>query len=334
MLNSLNVSAFSVKDKIVTHGRVEFIDGALMLPWSAAGLTVRFVGSSIAFTFLDYTSVSAEHECIALRLEVDGVPTKACISSGHEAVFADGLEDGEHIARLLQASEAVFPLRLNEIQIVGKNPEILPYSREYDLKLEVIGDSITCGYGVYGKRPCFAAFEQDATRAYAFMTGERLNADTRLVSWSGRGLVKACTGERLELFGDFFLWKARSKNYGEYDFSTWQPDVVVVNGGTNDYAGGVREPDINEGIRGFYQLIRSVYTKAKIVFFYGAMGQWFDDAYKSVVAELNESDPNVYYFPTARITEDTDEVGGNGHPSYIAHERMARELTAAIKSIL
>lgn len=334
MITSLNVSVSSIKDKIITHGRVQFKDEALMLPWSASGVSVRFVGTAIAFSFLDYTKDGAVHECTSLRLEVDGVSTKACISTGREQVYADGLEDGEHIARLLKASEMDPALLLNEVQVVGENPEIFPYDKKYDLKLEVVGDSITCGYGVYGKRPCFATFEEDATSAYAFKAGELLNADTRLISWSGRGFVKACSGERLELFEDFFLWNTRLEWYGKHDFSMWQPDVLVMNGGTNDYAGGVREPDINEGIRRFYRLARSVYPNAKIVFFYGAMGRWFDSAFQSVIAELRETDPNVYYFSTATITEEANEIGGNGHPSYVAHNRMAKELAEAIKGII
>ena len=329
-----NVSPLSISDKILTHGRTFYEGETLALPWSASGLSVRFVGNSIAFRLSPYDCSADGHTDVIFRLEIDGVSTKSSVGAGSVVVFADGLDDCEHEARLLKCTETTNPVFISGVQVLGESPEILVCEKEYSMRLEVIGDSITCGYGTLGKSDTFYAFEEDATRAYAFMTGEKLSADTRLISWSGRGIVQACNGERMETFGDFFTWKARVKSYGDHDFSEWQPDVVVVNGGTNDYNGGLRAPEFAPGVKELYALIRSVYPNAKIIFFYGAMGEWFNDVYRSLVAEFNETDSNVYFLPTAANFGKADEIGSNGHPSLMHHVRMSNELFEAINKIM
>jgi lysophospholipase L1-like esterase len=130
------------------------------------------------------------------------------------------------------------------IHSVRADGEFLPV-KERPVKIEFIGDSITSGEGAVGARE-----EEDwismwfsATDNYTALTARELNADYRVISQSGWGVLtswdnnpdcnlpkyyeKVCgllTGEKNEKLGAL----------KENDFSAWQPDIVVVNLGTND----------------------------------------------------------------------------------------------------
>lgn len=339
MLTNKLTTLKAIEDKILLHGRCLFDKDALYMSWSASGFSMRFVGTAISFSFLPYPSdaesTSNDERAVAVKLEVDGTPTKASISGAHSVVFADGLSDGEHTLRLLKISESDHPIGIGEVQIVGECPEVLDLKKDYSFKLEVIGDSITCGYGAFGSRNTFYFFEEDATAAYAFMVGEHFGADTRLISWSGRGISKAWNGDCDNRFIDFYKRNMRMESYGAHDFDSWKADVVVINAGTNDEGRAKVPPEeFEEKLTEFYNFVRSVYPHAKIVFFYGAMRVGFIPTYEALIPKLRENDKQVYFYKTAPIDATKNEVGANGHPSYIGQKRLADELISALNEII
>ncbi len=109
MFSSLEHRLIDVKDDIAIFGRTVFgEDGALALSWSASGFGLRFVGSGIAVRFLSHNPA----ECVAVKLEVDGVGHKSCVFTGNEPVFVDGLDDCLHTLRFYKASEGNELLRV------------------------------------------------------------------------------------------------------------------------------------------------------------------------------------------------------------------------------
>ena len=120
-----------------------------------------------------------------------------------------------------------------------------------------------------------------------------------------------------------------------HDFGEWQPDILVINGGTNDGCSGKLLPgEFVEGVRELYTLAREKYPKAEIIFFYGAMGVPLAEDYGYVMGELRRRDAHLYYLPTEPIAGKPEEIGANGHPSALAQRRFARELTDYIKKVV
>ena len=70
--------------------------------------------------------------------------------------------------------------------------EALP---EKPLKIEFIGDSITCGYGVddEDENHQFTTATEDVTKAYAYKTAKALDAEYSMFSASGYGIVSGYT---------------------------------------------------------------------------------------------------------------------------------------------
>ena len=340
MFKSLNVGLKSIEDKITLLGRTAFgEEGELRLSWSASGFCMKFVGAAVALSVLPYLSANGDDESkryVSVKLEIDGVAHKSCVSSERELIFADGLEDTEHILRIFKVSESDEPLRLSEIQVVGAAPTVLPYKPEYNFKMEVVGDSITCGYGAYRAISTgFSAFEEDATVCYAHLAAERMGAELRLISYSGKGFIRDCGGSNSNRFIDFFRRSERTDGFSLHDFTAWQPDVLVINGGTNDAGRNmVSDGEFREGVVEFYRFARSVYPKAKILFFYGAMRHTYSDVYSELVSELRKTDPNVYYRLVGTVDAEKNEVAVSGHPSFIGQRRLGEELVLELSSIL
>jgi lysophospholipase L1-like esterase len=333
MFSSLELKLVDIKDDISIFGRTCFgEDGALDLSWSASGFGLRFVGSGIAVRFLPHDPA----ECVSVKIEVDGVGHKSCVFYGNEPVFVDGLEDTEHVMRFYKASEGNVLLQVDAVRIIGTSPSLLHYAPDYKFKMEVIGDSITAGFGVYGaEKGPYQLFEQDATVTYAHLAAEALSAEVRILAYSGRGIARSSAGENNNRFIDMFRRTSRKASSPPYSFGSWTPDVLVINGGTNDAASGIlTDKEFYDAFIELYDFARKTYPDTKILFLYGAMGLALDKNFGEIIGELSKKDKNVFYLSLAPADSELSEKGTGAHPSYIAHKRFAEALIGKLREIL
>lgn len=140
-------------------------------------------------------------------------------------------------------------MQIHAIRIDGS---FLPVG-EKPYKIEFIGDSITSGEGSIG-----ATIEEDwismwfsTQNNYARMIGDALNAECRFISQSGWGVYSAWDNNPNGAIPTYYekvcglLKGEKNKALGalnENDFSSWQPDAIVINLGTND-GGAFNSPE-------------------------------------------------------------------------------------------
>lgn len=219
--------------------------------------------------------------------------------------------------------------------------------------VEIIGDSITCGYGVDDEcaEHHFSTKTEDVTRGYAWRTVKTLDVDYSLVCISGYGLVSGYVGEGEPKKPEQTLQQYYDKlgfSYGEYlgrkaaetkwDF-VLQPELVVINLGTNDDSYALDHPERQEEYRlayiAFLKQVRDKNPKAKILCTLGIMGdRLFPFIAKAVEAYSGETgDTNVC---TMRFTPQLLEDGyvADYHPTEITHVKAAEKLTSEIKTIM
>ena len=147
-----------------------------------------------------------------------------------------------------------------------------------DESADLIGDSITCGYGVddEDRDHHFATGTEDMTRAYAYKTAEWLLADYSMVSFSGYGIVSGntSTGDKMghQLVPDYYekLGFSFGTYKGEYkpqniswDFTGRQPDLIVMNLGTNDMSYVLDKDERREEFIAGYVAFLKVITPVK-----------------------------------------------------------------------
>lgn len=218
---------------------------------------LSFSASGVEFVCEDGFEVFLKADCIVEAADAD-------IHYARYAVFADGkriadrrlekMNDslqvvcaGRHIFRLIKLSESEDSTMfiLNVLPLKG---QLLP-TPEKEKRIEFIGDSITCGYGVDG---CFAEGEtyttatEDASIAYAYLTAQKLDWDCSLVSKSGSGIISGYDGEgrrnTQNLFPPYYgsagCSMAAFEDGKKPEEISWSfesaPDIIVINLGTND----------------------------------------------------------------------------------------------------
>ena len=319
-----------IKDNIVLHGRIRFDENGAALGWAASGITMKFYGRIAVFSFAPFKSTEPE----MLMSVADCVKAKYAISDGNETVVVDFEEEGEHELQLLRISSSPTAIYLKDVCIYGKKAEILTAKKQYKIKMEFLGDSITCGYGVFGIETGHRSFEEDATKTYAYLTAQHFLAEGRFLGWSGRGLYCSCGGETTNRFADYFTRDIPSGEDNSWDFSSWQPDILVINGGTNDNGGGAPKDEFKKAAKKLYILARSVYPNAKIIFTLGIMGNSFHKELTELYDEITATDKNYYYLPVKAIWGSETEIGASFHPSYLGQKRLAEELIAFIETII
>jgi lysophospholipase L1-like esterase len=314
-------------------GRVDTSDAsAARFAWSGSGVTARFDGTSVAVELdggQEYTVV------------LDGeVRPKLVAMTGMNAI-ATGLAAGEHVIELYRRTEA----QQGESVFLGFDfgggtllPPPLPTRR-----LEFIGDSITCGYGIEGPdMNCgFTPQTENHYITYAALTARALNAELSTVAWSGKGVVcnygddtSSCTNP-LPTYYDRTL---PNRDDSAWDFSRFQPDAVVVNLGTNDFS--TTDDPTSEQFQTAYVMLlehlREKYPNASILCTNGPMLSGTDlttvrSYISAAVATLADPKIEVLEIPAQ---DGTDGYGCDWHPSAARHEKMAELVTGALESML
>ena len=227
-------------------------------------------------------------------------------------------------------------------------------TEEKPLKIEFVGDSITCGYGIEGKLAEDAFFktsQQNPWNAYAALTARALNADFNLVSWSGIGVISCyCDNPEngpdkgdflspeLYPYADTPLCRTLDIPCKKWDFSSFVPDVIVVNLGTNDASYTRNIPALVEefGIayEQYIRYIRSCNPSSKIVCTMGIMNSDLNDEIRSRAEKIrSEGDKNIS-FMAFDMQREEDGLGTNWHPSEITHRKAADKLTAYLTALL
>ncbi len=312
------------------YGRAFDKDGCIAAGWPNAGFSFNFYGSSVIVAMGGYDGAVTTY----VKITVDDVVYKFPIRGGDERLIIDSLPLTRHKVCVYRITEGE-PLQLfKSITISGDGCKFLSREKAKSRKIEFVGDSLTCGYGVLGQKtnPSFVTYEEDSTQTYAFFTAKAFSADVRTECLSGKGFYCNCNGSTEDVrAGEFF--KQSSPRGEEYDHSQWEPDILVVNIGTNDMWGGASADLYMPKLGEFYSFARKVYPNAHILFLSGFMGEFFAHEIRDFVREQSETDEKLHFMLLESIYGKDHEIGGGGHPNINAHIRIYRALSKRVSSI-
>lgn len=220
-------------------------------------------------------------------------------------------------------------------------------------KIEFIGDSITCGYGVDDEDPthAFDTSTEDVTRAYAYKTAQNLEADYSMFSISGWGIISGWTGngeqhpeQQIPLY-----YEKQAFSYGgfddveaqslDWDFSSYQPDLVVINLGTNDDSYCKSDEDKRAAyVAGYVEFLKTVRKDnpdARILCVLGIMGDALYPSVEKAVSDYSAEtgDTNISAFHL-EPQKPEDGLVADYHPTEVTHTKAADALTAEIKRVM
>jgi len=307
---------------------------------NAAGPTCAWSGSAVSVRFHG-TAINAQLALDRNRFEVvvDGVPTKVLTGSKDKILYslASGLTDADHTVTLFKATEAsVGTASFNGFQL-SQGGTVTPYPA-LTHRIEVIGDSISCGYGneAASKAEHFSPATENAYWSYGAIAARAFGADYTCIAWSGKKLwpdntIVALYDRILPKQPDP-LWK----------FDAPKPEVVLINLCTNDFARGAPEEEgWTKAYHAFIEQVRKNYPDATIYLAIGSMmSDWPADKKPLTVARgyiqrvVNESnaagDKKIHFIEFATQNEAVNGIGADWHPSVKTDQAMAQTFIDAI----
>jgi hypothetical protein len=316
-------------------GRVDTSDAAgARFAWSGTGIVARFSGTELA------VRMNGAQQYTVL---IDGELQPKLTTSGGADVLASGLSNGEHEVEIYRRTEA----NQGESQFLGFElgaGELLAPPAAPERRIEIIGDSISAGYGNEGaNRSCpFSADTENHYLTYGAIAARNVDAELVTVAWSGKGVVCNYGDDPTSCSSPMPLYYVRTlpnRPDSTWDFTRYQPQAVVINLGTNDMSTMI-DPSEQEFTSAYVELltrVRTVYPEALILCTVGPLLNGADlasaRAYISgaVQQRVSSGDDGVQTFELAP-TNGSDGYGCDSHPSLRTHEIMADALTATLQA--
>lgn len=273
------IDNFENDQHIKSLGRNEIKNGSITLIQSASSVEFSYVGSALKLNmYSQELGFQTPEYSYLLDDEVD--QNKNIIAfKGNKILEVKNDEYGIHKIKILKRNEAKFTrLMIEKIETNG----YFTYIDDSKLKIEVYGDSITCGYAIYGEP--YNNHNTNALDTYAYLTAKNLNADLSVFASSGIGLLK---GETANNVINKFMYLHQNSNK-KWDFSLYDPDIVIINLGTNDLWFGVSESEFYNAYLSFLYTLREKYNNAKFVCVNGMMTKDMNSAIKKAVDKFND----------------------------------------------
>ncbi len=309
-------------------------DGSASFEWSGSGVVARFEGTGIAVTIED----GGDNQ---FAVVVDGQlqPTLGLQPGTNSYPLAAGLEEGQHEVELYRRTEASFGTSRFASFSVDDGRLLAPPPAP-GRTIELIGDSISCGYGNEGtSTSCgFSADTENHYATYGAIAARALNADLITVAWSGKGVVYNYDTDTVDPLPALYDRTLPTVADSLWDFST-PVDAVVINLGTNDFStDDDPSPQLfQDRYVALLEHLRDVYPEAFILCTVGPLLSGSDlqaarDGIDAAIATRATAGDDALASWEMNISNDAP--GCDWHPSLATHQAMADALVAELKKHL
>lgn len=342
VLHAQSVTPIQINDPhLRLIGRADDRDPAHpRLAYPATGLEFRFKGTSAEL------QLAADTPNSALTVVIDhGQPALKLLAKGDNTVtLAANLDDFAHTVQIYKRTETWQGiLTLNGLTL-SPGATLLDLPPQPTRKLMFVGDSVTCGVGIDNNAQCThdpQLPDINAYESYGMLLGRRLDADTQLVCYGGRGLERDYRGltiadnvVNIPQFLTLAIPSDKPEGRVPYDPARFQPDAIFISVGTNDMNLESTKPlDEPAWVAEYVALLHRVrrnYPSALIFATEGAIVTNPKLARMIQRAAAESLDARVIYTPSQHYPGN----GCNGHPTGPQHQHMADDLEPVLRRAL
>lgn len=311
-------------------------------------LDIMIEGDSVS------TSGNSDNYCrLAIYVDGERVVDDMLDDAVKKYTPIDGTETVTKNVKIVKLSECamstmgIMPIDLEE------GASIKPAEKKAH-SIEFIGDSITCGYGVddEDENHPFKTSTEDVTKAYAYKTAQALDAEYSMFSTSGYGIISGWTGDGTKKPEQSIpqYYKSLGFSYGsfgstapqsiDWDFGNYQPELIVINLGTNDdsYCGSdeTRQREYIDGYKEFLSVVRENNPDAHIICSLGIMGgrlyTCIEEMYLEYKKETGDENISIFKFDAQNGNE--DGYAADWHPTEKTHDKAAAALETEIRAVM
>lgn len=325
--------------------RIEYFGRVLVSPtqacmdWSATGwimkvsgtatVTVELNGQGAAFDLVvDNTNfpvlyTTSENQAVAVA-PLDPTTT-------HTILFQKRTE-----AQLSSQPSCITSFTLDPTGTLLQAPYPFSGSKK---RLLWIGDSITCGFGALGTPPCSnSAQTENVMVTYDVLTSQAVNAAYEIVSWSGIGVVWS--------YGQYNNSVTMPEKFPQtlgleatptWNFSSWVPDLIIINLGTNDCWSGTGPPQ-EYFVETYVQFVNNIRQKyynqpdIPVIIVAGPMLPAQSPCVHYIYDSFQLLPQPITFVNITDILSST-MYGCDGHPNVQGHALMAEHLIPVVHSI-
>ncbi|WP_138495376.1 SGNH/GDSL hydrolase family protein [Paenibacillus pinistramenti] len=345
----------ATEEHVKIIGRTCYYNDALWLALSGGGVEFALYGKKAEVVLRGDQTADGGDQFARIGIYVNGERVVDDLMNKPLKTYTVFESDTEQevTVRIIKLSEAAMStVGIQEIK--GSAKAGIRPAPEKVHKIEFIGDSITCGYGVDDDNELhpFSTATEDVTKAYAYLTAQALRADYSMVAYSGYGIISGYTvnGHKLttHLLPDYYDKAAKSEGRFDgtldpltlgWDFNRFVPDLIVINLGTNDDSYTQDDPAKQAEYAGqytrFLKQVRARNPQAKLLCTLGIMGDRLYPCVEQAVSNYSEEtgDRNIAVMKFD-VQLASDGYAADWHPSAATHAKAAEKLTAYIKELM
>jgi lysophospholipase L1-like esterase len=322
----------------------------------AVQLKAKFVGTGATIKIGDENRYGNNKNYFEVLVDDRPAVKLTALKSQTDYVVAQDLPNGEHTLTIAKRTEASIGYSsFLGLEVVG---ELLELPAPPERRIEIIGDSISCGSGgeaANGSPQCdedgWGQPYHNGYLAFGPVMARSLDAQYHVTAVSGIGLVRNYSSKydarpMPEVYGLLYTEEMTSK---PWDTTKFVPDAVVIALGTNDFSPGDSERDkmdvdaYTTAYIAFVDKLRALYPSAHL---FGMSSPMLGDGWpeatdmsatnlKSAIAATVEhfnsaGDANVHQL----LVTKQQGAGCGTHPSTAQQAETAAEVAAAVKSAL
>ena len=350
-------------NNVKIHGRTKMGPDFLPLFWNNSGVEVNCTGGEL---WIDLEVDSAFYEAW-IATEINGAfMSRQMLHPGQCSIclYRSMTPGPVKNVKFYRELQAMGNMEKTILLVKGfrTDGDFLPVE-DKPYKIEFIGDSITSGEGTYGATEDteWLSMYMSSSMHYANIVGKKLNADIRIISQGGWGVLTgwdnnpscnlpsvydAICGPSI---GDF---NVKLGTQEPNDFASWKPDVIVVNLGTND-ASAFRQPAFTDpetgenfeqrmnpdgtyvaedlkrftdAVKAFLAQLRKHNPDSFIVWVYGMLGYDLSVAIAGAVSDYQKETGDYRTDYITLPNTEPDAYGAHMHPGYASHVAAAKVL--------
>lgn len=322
-------------------GRFDHASTPSSFDWSGSQIVARFTGTGVSLQM----SGSPNQFAVVLDGTLSATVLKVTGSSSSYPV-ASGLSAGTHDLVLWKRTEGSQGSNAYQGLTVTGGQLVAPPARP-TRRIEIYGDSISAGYGMDGQGPSCTASQDNENHylTYGAVAARTLSAELHTIAWSGIGMYRnygqsGPSPDAMPAVYDRMLASSASSASNAWDFSSWQPDAVVINLGTNDAStSGDPGTPYRTAYLDFVTTLRQKYPNTFFVLTIGPMlsGAALDairghlQAVIQTRAAAGDTRMSYLEFP---VQTGSSGYGCDWHPSPATNASMAAQLVTELKARL
>ena len=315
-------------------GRIDFADENTPRFWQpGVYITTSFIGDSCGVILQDQMRWGTNHNYI--EIVIDEVATRIRLKTNRDTIWTIPQSPKKiHTITIYKNTEA----NIGYMELVGfLCKQLHKPNKKPKLKIECIGNSITCGTGSdVSEIACRQGVWHDQHNAYlsyGALVARNLDAQFHLSSVSGIGLMRSCCNLKItmpQMFDKINLYDGDKT----WDFKNYQPNIVTICLGQND--GIVDSASFSNHYFNFIQYLRKAYPNAQFICMSSPMAHlelfnFQKNNIQALVKKINQLGDNkvsCYFFSKQY------HLGCDGHPSIEEHQMIANELIQFIQKKL